>query len=37
MGRWNMILLGDNVNNLWADGAASLKIEGKAGWTAKGW
>ena len=32
-----MILLGDNVNNLRADGAGSLKIEGKAGWTAKGW
>ena len=32
-----MILLGDNINNLWADGAGSLKIEGKADRTAKGW
>ena len=37
MGRWNMILRGDNVNNLWADGADSLKIKGKADRTAKGW
>ena len=32
-----MILRGDNVNNLWADGAYSLKIKGKADRTAKGW
>ena len=36
MGRF-MILLGYNANNLLADRVGSLKIEGKADRTAKGW
>ena len=32
-----MILLGYNVNSLLADRVGSLKIEGKADRTAKGW